>query len=75
MVQKKKVAFIVNPKAGLKKKIDVSELITDNFSKDIPYEIIIWNDKNNFEKIKEKLFSEGFSIAVAVGAFAASGPL
>lgn len=63
----KKVAFIVNPKAGVRKKIDVQELIRSNFSKDIQFEILLWNDKNNFEKIKQKILQENFTISVAVG--------
>ncbi|MFL5753237.1 MAG: diacylglycerol/lipid kinase family protein [Bacteroidia bacterium] len=63
----KKVIFIVNPKAGVKKKIDVPRLIEDNFSKAIPYEIIIWKNKNDFNSIRERIFTEKFTIAVAVG--------
>lgn len=63
----KKVVFIVNPKAGVKKKIDVPQLIADNFSKEIPSEILIWKDKNDFEKIRERIFAGNFTIAVAVG--------
>ncbi len=63
----KKVAFIVNPKAGVKKKIDIPQLIRSNFSKDIESEILIWDNKNNFESIQQKVLNENFTIAVAVG--------
>jgi YegS/Rv2252/BmrU family lipid kinase len=63
----KKVAFIVNPNAGTRKKIDIPSLIKSNFSKDIPSEIIIWDDKFNFQPIEKKLLEEGFTVAVAVG--------
>ena len=66
-VMEKKVVFIVNPKAGVKKKIDIPKLISDNFTAAIPFEILVWKDKNGFEEIKEKIFAGNFTVAVAVG--------
>ncbi len=63
----KKIAFIVNPKAGIKKNIDIAAFIKGNFSRDIFSEIILWEEKNKLDTIREKLLSENFSIAVAVG--------
>ncbi len=62
-----KVAFIVNPKAGVKKKLDIPGLIRANFSSKIPYEILVWGNKNDFLAIKNRVLNEGFTIAVAVG--------
>ncbi|MDP2386094.1 MAG: YegS/Rv2252/BmrU family lipid kinase [Bacteroidota bacterium] len=62
-----KVAFIINPKAGVKKKMDVPAFIEEHFSKIIPKEIILWKNKDDFESIKERVLTGGFTIAVAVG--------
>ena len=52
----KKVVFIINPKAGVKKKMNIPAFIKEHFSSDISYDIIIWKNKDDFktyEKIKE----------------------
>jgi len=63
----KKVAFIINPKAGIKKKIDVSGFIKNNFPTTILYDIIIWKNKDDFESIKHQLLTGNYTIVVAVG--------
>lgn len=62
-----KVAFIINPKAGVKKKINVEEFIQFNFSKSIPFDLIVWRDKDDFDSIKKRVLNDGYSIAVACG--------
>lgn len=62
-----KVAFIINPKAGVKKKMDVPAFIEEHFSKEIQKEIILWKNKDDFENIKQRVLTGGFTIAVAVG--------
>lgn len=62
-----KIAFIINPKAGVKKKIDVLEFIKSNFSKDISYDLIVWKNKDDFDSIKNQILSENYTIAVACG--------
>lgn len=66
-IMNKKVAFIINPKAGVKKKIDLQQFIRDNFSKSIPFDIILWENKDDFESIKKRIHEGGYTIAVACG--------
>jgi len=62
-----KVAFIINPKAGVKKKINVEEFISANFSKSIPFDLIVWKNKDDFDSIKQRVLNDGYTIAVACG--------
>ena len=62
-----KIAFIINPNAGVKKKINIPEFITSNFPKNIPFDIIIWNDKHNFDSIKKQILATPYSTVVACG--------
>lgn len=62
-----KIAFVINPKAGVKKKIDISEFITQHFSKNIPYDLIVWNNKDNFDEVKQNILGGNYSIVVACG--------
>lgn len=64
---KQKVAFIINPKAGVKKKINVEEFISANFSKNIPFDLIVWKNKDDFDSIKQRVLNDGYTIAVACG--------
>jgi diacylglycerol kinase (ATP) len=63
----RKVAFIINPNAGVKKKIDIAGFIKANFSKQIPYDLIIWEQPERVESIKQKILLGGYDIAVACG--------
>lgn len=63
----KKVAFVINPKAGVKKKIDLAQFIRDNFSSKIPYDIILWENKDDFESIRQQVLNNNYTIAVACG--------
>ncbi|MES2567910.1 MAG: YegS/Rv2252/BmrU family lipid kinase [Bacteroidota bacterium] len=62
-----KIAFVINPKAGVKKKIDIVEFIKQHFSKNIPYDTIVWENKNDFETIRQKLLGGNYSTVVACG--------
>lgn len=62
-----KLLFIVNPKAGKKKKIDIPTFIKKNFKSEFDFEILIWKNKDEFEAIRTYIFSNHFTIAVAVG--------
>jgi YegS/Rv2252/BmrU family lipid kinase len=62
-----KIAFVINPNAGVKKKINIQDFITEHFPKDIPFDCIIWNDKDDFESIKQQLLKNNYSIVVACG--------
>jgi diacylglycerol kinase (ATP) len=63
----RKIAFIVNPKAGIKKKIHVPEFIRSNISAQADYEIFVWDKLDRIKEIREKIFEKNFSVAVAVG--------
>lgn len=66
-IMNKKVAFIINPKAGVKKNIDLSEFIIRHFPKNISYDIIIWENKDDFDSIKQRVLNNHYTIAVACG--------
>jgi YegS/Rv2252/BmrU family lipid kinase len=63
----RKIAFVINPKAGVKKKIDISEFITQHFSKDIAFDLILWRNKNDFEEVRQALLSGNYDTVVACG--------
>ena len=62
-----KIAFVINPNAGVKKKINIQNFIIEHFPKDIPYDFLIWEDKNDFETIKQQIVKNNYSIVVACG--------
>ena len=62
-----KVAFVINPNAGVKKKINVIEFIKTHFSKNTPYDLIVWKNKDDFESVKQQIVSGNYSIVVACG--------
>lgn len=62
-----KVAFVINPNAGVKKKIDVIEFIKTHFPKNISYDLIVWKNKDDFESIKQQILSGNYTIVVACG--------
>ncbi len=63
----KKIAFIINPKAGVKKKINLEEFIKLHFSSTIPFDIIEWKDKDDFASVKKQVLNGHYTIAVACG--------
>lgn len=62
----KHIAFVVNPKAGVKKKISIPSLIKENlfFS---TYEIYNWTQVNSLSEILGDIKSKPFDTVVAVG--------
>jgi diacylglycerol kinase (ATP) len=62
-----KIAFVINPKAGVKKKMDIGEFITQHFSKEIPYDLIVWKNKNDFEAVRQSLLAGNYDTVVACG--------
>lgn len=62
-----KVAFVINPNAGVKKKINIIEFIKTHFSKQIAYDFIVWKNKDDFESVKQQILSGNYSIVVACG--------
>ncbi|MES2513826.1 MAG: diacylglycerol kinase family protein [Bacteroidota bacterium] len=62
-----KIAFIINPNAGVKKKINIIEFIKTHFSKHIPYDLIVWKNKDDFNSIKQQILSGNYNIVVACG--------
>ena len=67
MSEHNRIAFVVNPISGPKKHEDISQLISENMSGKVPYDILIWQDKNNFEEIRKQITSGKYSLVVAVG--------
>lgn len=63
----KKIAFIINPKAGVKKNIDLQQFIRDHFPARIDYDIILWENKDDFASIRDQIFNNHYTIAVACG--------
>lgn len=63
----RKLLFIVNPKAGKKLGPSLLPLIEQKLKGKIEYEISIWKNITEFNLIAQKLFSENFTEAIAVG--------
>lgn len=62
-----KVAFVINPNAGVKKKINIIEFIKTHFPKNIAYDFIVWKNKDDFESVKQQILSGNYNIVVACG--------
>lgn len=62
-----KIAFVINPNAGVKKKIDIIEFIKTHFPRHISYDLIVWKNKDDFESVKQQILSGNYSIIVACG--------
>lgn len=63
----RKILFIINPNAGKKIPKIIIRAIRDTFPQNIYYQIVVWEDKEHFEEIRERLISDGYSDAIAVG--------
>ena len=63
----KKVAFVINPNAGGKKKENIIQLISENLSAKTPYDIFVWEEKNNFGEIQRQITSGKYDVVIAVG--------
>lgn len=62
-----KIAFVINPKAGVKKNIDLNAFIHEHFKSPYPFKCIVWENKDDFDSIKQQLLTENYTIAVACG--------
>lgn len=65
--ENQKIAFVINPSAGVKKKIDIIEFIKTHFSKTVPYDLIVWKNKDDFESVKQQILIGNYAIVVACG--------
>ena len=57
-----KIAFVINPNAGVKKKNDSIEFIKTHFPKHIAYDFIVWKNKDDFELVKQQILEGNYSI-------------
>lgn len=62
-----KIAFVINPNAGIKKKIDIIEFIKTHFSKHITYDLIVWKNKDDFESVRQDIIAGNYDTVVACG--------
>jgi YegS/Rv2252/BmrU family lipid kinase len=62
-----KIAFVINPNAGVKKKINIIEFIKTHFPKHIAYDFIVWKNKDDFESVKQQILQGNYNIVVACG--------
>lgn len=62
-----KIAFVINPNAGVKKKIDIIEFVKGYFPESIPYDLIVWKNPYDFEDVKQQILSGSYTVVVACG--------
>lgn len=62
-----KVAFVINPSAGVKKKINIIDFIKKHFSSNIPSDFIVWENKDDFAAVKNQILKGNYTIVVACG--------
>lgn len=62
-----KIAFVINPNAGTKKKLNIIEFIKCNFFKNVAYDFIVWKNKDDFESVKNQILKGNYTIVVACG--------
>lgn len=62
-----KIAFVINPNAGVKKKIDIIEFVKSYFPETIPYDLIVWKNPYDFESVKQQILSGNYTVVVACG--------
>lgn len=63
----RKIAFIINPNAGVKKKIDIIDFIRSNFNTSLAYDLIVWKNKDDFEDVKQQILKGNYDTVVACG--------
>lgn len=63
----RKLLFIVNPRSGKKNSGKVIDIISNSIPKDLIYEIGLWTNINEFNLLADKLKSQNFTDAIAVG--------
>lgn len=62
-----KIAFVINPNAGVKKKIDIIGFVKSYFPETIPYDLIVWKNPNDFDAVRSQILSGNYSVVVACG--------
>ena len=62
-----KIAFVINPNAGVKKKIDIIEFIKTYFPRQISYDLIVWKNKDDFESVKQQILIGNYYIDIDSG--------
>lgn len=62
-----KIAFVINPNAGVKKKIDIISFVKAYFPESIPYDLIVWKNPFDFEAVKQQIASGNYTVVVACG--------
>lgn len=62
-----KIAFVINPNAGVKKKIDIIEFVNSYFPESINYDLIVWKNPHDFEDVRRQIVSGNYHIVVACG--------
>jgi diacylglycerol kinase (ATP) len=67
MCMDKRIAFVVNPSSGPRKKENIVDVIEKTMSGKTPFDILVWKDKNNFEDIRRQITSGKYTTVVAVG--------
>ena len=55
-----KYAFVINPNAGVKKKINIEEFIASHFPKTIAYDIIIWENADDITPIVQQIKTKNY---------------
>ena len=63
----RKLLFIVNPRSGKKNSGEIIEAINKILSDKMPYEIALWTNIDEFNKIAARLKNENFTDVIAVG--------
>jgi diacylglycerol kinase (ATP) len=63
----KRIAFVVNPSSGPRKKENIVDVIEKTMSGKTPFDILVWKDKHNFEEIRKQITSGKYTTVVAVG--------
>lgn len=66
-MNRRRIAFVINPKSGNDRKTDRVQLIRSLLSKSYDSEIIPWLKVEDRDEIFRRVKSEGYDIAVAVG--------
>ena len=62
-----KYAFVINPNAGVKKKLNIETFIALHFPKSLSYDIIIWEDADDITPISKQIQQNQYQFVVACG--------
>ena len=62
-----KYAFVINPNAGVKKKLNIEKFIESNFPKSLSYDIIIWEYADDITPISNQIQQNQYQFVIACG--------